>query len=255
MKILCVGDVVGDPGREYLSRKLQGLKKKYNVDFTIVNGENSYKSNGITPKSAEEIFDAGADVITTGNHAYKRKEMYDYFNENEYVIRPINYPEVCPGTGICKIDFIKTSVAVVNIMGTVFMENLPSPFLMIDSILEGISEKIIIIDFHAEATSEKIAFASYVDGRVSAVVGTHTHVQTADERILSNGTAFITDLGMTGPKDSSLGVRIDQVIRRYKTCMPTRYSIEENSECMLCGAVIDVDDITGKSKSIIRIQV
>lgn len=254
MNVLCIGDVVGDAGSDFLRKELYKLKKYYNIDMVIVNGENSARQNGISENSANSIFTSGADVITTGNHVFKRRDVYDYLDSEPYIVRPANYPESSPGRGWCFVDNLRGKVCVINIMGTVFMENLDNPFRKIDSILSQIDSKIIIVDFHGEATSEKIAFASYIDGRVSAVVGTHTHVQTADERILPNGTAFITDLGMTGVKNSSLGVNLDQVINKFVTCMPTRFD-SAIGDCFLCGVVIEIDNITGRSIKIERIQV
>lgn len=254
MVILCIGDVVGDSGCNFLRDQLPKLKKFYSTDLVIVNGENSAQQNGISINSAESLFTSGADVITTGNHVFKRRDAYDYIDSNPYIVRPANYPESAPGKGYCIIDKIYSEICVINMMGTVFMDNLENPFWSIEKILKQIDSKIIIVDFHGEATSEKIAFASYLDGRVSAVVGTHTHVQTADERILPNGTAFITDLGMTGVKHSSLGVNLDSVINRFVTCMPTRFD-PAKGKCFLCGAIIEVDNNTGKALKIEKVQI
>lgn len=254
MNIMCIGDVVGEPGCEFLTKQLHKLKKYYMADLVIVNGENSAKQNGISENSASDIYTAGADVITTGNHVFKRREIYDFLEADPYIVRPANYPETAPGKGFCIVDKPHGEVCVINMMGTVFMDNLENPFWKIDKILSEIDSKIIVVDFHGEATSEKIAFASYIDGKVSAVVGTHTHVQTADERILPNGTAFITDLGMTGVKNSSLGVNVDQVIEKFVTLMPTRFETAKG-KCFLCGVVIDVENTSGKAKSIEKFQI
>ncbi|MDR2655891.1 MAG: TIGR00282 family metallophosphoesterase [Oscillospiraceae bacterium] len=254
MRILCIGDVVGSAGCEFLLSELPKLRRFYNADFTAVNGENSNNQNGITPKSADIIFSAGADVITTGNHVFKKREIYDYLDENPYILRPANYPDSTPGRGFCTVDKGRYDVCVINLMGVVFMENLANPFRYIDSLLNGIKAKVVLVDFHAEATSEKIALASYIDGRVSAVVGTHTHVQTADERLLPKGTAFITDLGMTGPKNSSLGLCIEPIIQKFINYMPVRYSVADGA-CILCGVCIEIDEKTGKALSIERIQI
>lgn len=254
MNILCIGDVVGEPGCNFLEQELHKLKKYYMADVVIVNGENSAKQNGISESSAQQIYSSGADVITTGNHVFKMRNVYDFLDNDPYIVRPANYPPGTPGKGWCTVDKLHSEVCVINMLGTVFMDNLPNPFWEIDKILKQIKSKIIIIDFHGEATSEKIAFAKYVDGQVSAVVGTHTHVQTADERILPKGTAFITDLGMTGVKESSLGVNVDQVIEKFVTHMPTRFE-NAKGKCFLCGAVIEVDEKNGSAIKIERIQI
>ena len=229
MKILAVGDVVGSAGLEYLREKLPNFKRENSIDLCIVNGENSSDGNGITPKSAESIFTSGADVITTGNHVYRRKEMYDYLDENEFIIRPANYSDNNPGRGSCVVDKGRVMVSVINIMGNMFMsESLENPFITMDKVLEEHKDsKIILVDFHAETTSEKRSMGFYLDGRVSAVYGTHTHVQTADEQILKNGTGYITDLGMVGTTDSVLGVRKDIVIDKFKYNMPARFDFDQ----------------------------
>jgi metallophosphoesterase (TIGR00282 family) len=257
MKILCVGDAVGQPGCEFLLDRLPKIKRFYGIDFTIVNGENSNSQNGVTPKSAEIIFSAGADVITTGNHVYRKREIYSYLDETPNIIRPANYPASAPGKGFCIVDMTKYSLCVINLMGTVFMENLPNPFLRADEVLKELKEEapsVIVVDFHAEATSEKIAFASYLDGRVSAVFGTHTHVQTADERILPKGTAFISDIGMTGPKNSSLGLSIEPIIQRFVNYMPSKYVLAEGP-CLLSGIIMEIDEKTGRALTIERLRI
>ncbi len=254
MRILAVGDVVGTCGLECLREKLPELKKDKKIDLCIVNGENSSDGNGITPASSEHIFVSGADVITTGNHAYRRKEMYDFFDDNEFVIRPANYSKNNPGHGVCVVDMGRVSVVVVNLMGNIYMgDTLDNPFDVIDKILEKHSaNRIIVVDFHAEATSEKRAMGFYLNGKVSAVFGTHTHVQTADEQILSNGTGYITDLGMTGAVDSVLGVKPEIIIEKLKYNMPARFDFGRG-QAALSGCIFDIDDKTGKTIGVERV--
>ncbi|MGN1137842.1 MAG: TIGR00282 family metallophosphoesterase [Ruminococcus sp.] len=248
MRVLCIGDVVGKIGCEFLREKLPKLKREKNIDLTICNGENSADGNGITPTSAEHLFDSGVNVITLGNHSFRRREMYDYLDRSSTVIRPANFPVgTTPGVGCCTVDMGRLQVRVINLMGTMLMENnLENPFHKIDKILQEAEEKIVIVDFHAEATSEKLAFVNYVDGRVSAVFGTHTHVQTSDEHIFSGGTGYITDVGMTGPMESVLGVDPEIVIKKFKTQMPVRFDLKKGKCKMEC-IIFDIDDKTGKT--------
>lgn len=224
MNILVIGDVVGSVGCEFLRSKLPNLKRIKGIDLVIANGENSADGNGITPKSAEYLYDSGVDVITTGNHTYRRKEIYEYFDTQTHLIRPANYPDSAPGKGICIVDMGRIRVAVMNIMGTVYLENLRCPFETLDRLL-GTEDlpKICILDFHAEATGEKRALGYYADGKLSAIFGTHTHVQTADACILPAGTGYITDTGMTGPIESALGVKSELVIQKFLTKLPVRF--------------------------------
>ncbi len=253
MRILAVGDVVSAEGCDFLLSNLSKVKKHYNIDLTIVNGENSAVGNGVLPSSAEQIFASGADVITLGNHAFKRREIYDYLDEKGYfIVRPANFGDTAPGKSSCTVDFGSYKVRVISIMGQVYMDTPKSPFDIIDGMIEGVDERIVIVDFHGEATSEKIAFAHYVDGRVSAVFGTHTHVQTADEQILPQGTGYITDIGMTGPKQSALGVDVKCVIEKFKTNLPTRFETSGNP-CFLNAVIFDVDEKTGKTTSVERV--
>ena len=222
-KVLCVGDVVGNPGMDRIRRSLRYLKRKTNADFVIVNGENA-SVVGITPNQAEDIFDAGADVITLGNHSFAKKEICDYLDENSRILRPANYAPQVPGNGWGIYDTKFGSVAVVDLIGRVNMDYGPdNPFLMIEKILPKIDAKFIFVEIHAEATSEKLAMGYLLDGRVSAVWGTHTHVPTADAQILPKGTGFVTDLGMTGPKNSILGIRPDLSISKFKGDLYQRY--------------------------------
>lgn len=250
--LLFIGDVVGKTGCDFLASKLSGLKKQYNIDVTVVNGENSSQGNGITEESADSIIRAGADVITTGNHAFRHRDSMHIY-ERDFIIRPANYPEGgCVGKGICTLDMGAWSLTVINLMGTAFMDALDNPFTKIDEILENTDSKNILVDFHAEATSEKKAMGHYLTDRVTAIVGTHTHVQTSDEIILGSGTAYITDAGMTGPEISCLGADIGPVINTYRFHMPERFTPSANP-CFLCGVVIAFDEKTGKSHKIERI--
>ncbi len=257
MNILCIGDVVVSAGCNFLRQKLPVLKKLKAIDMVIVNGENSADGNGITPVSAEHIFDSGADVITGGNHSFRRSEMYPFFDENDRVIRPANFPAGTYGNGYTVIDFGYTKVGVINLLGVVYTEPLDSPFEVADKIVDKLKKdgvKIIIADIHAEATAEKKALGYYLDGRVSAVFGTHTHVQTADEQILPSGTGFISDLGMTGPLNSVLGVKPELAIKKMKDKLPVRFAIAEG-ECSICGCIFDIDKKSGLCRATERISI
>ena len=256
MNILAIGDVVGSIGCEHLRSKLPTLKKLKNIDMVICNGENSADGNGITPASADHLFDSGVDVITLGNHSFRRREIYDYLDENENIIRPLNFPEdTTPGKGVCIYDMGYTQVAVINLMGTVFLESLKCPFDMIDELLKSDRlPRIKIIDFHAEATGEKRAFGFFVDGKVSAVFGTHTHVQTADEEILPKGTGYMTDAGMTGPIESALGIRPEIAIKKFRTKMPVRFENQKGA-CKMDCVLFDIDKDTGMCKSVERFSI
>lgn len=255
MRILAIGDVVGTTGLEFLRRTLPKLKADNKIELCIVNGENSADGNGITPTSAEHIMASGADVITTGNHAYRRREMYDEFENKEFILRPLNHSAHNPGHGYCKVDKGRATVGVINLMGTMYMDPIDNPFNRIDSVLSELSDcRIIIVDFHAEATSEKRAMGLYLDGRVSAVFGTHTHVPTADEQVLPGGTGYITDLGMVGTEQSVLGVAPEIVIDKFKYSMPARFDFIRG-KAFLCGCIFDVDEKTGKTVSVERIMI
>ena len=255
MKILCIGDVVGAIGCRHLLATLPRIKRELAVDVCIVNGENSADGNGITPVSAKQIFDAGADVITGGNHTFRRHEFYDLLEENEFLLRPANLPAGTPGRGMTVVDRGRYQVTVINLQGTVYMEALTSPFESLDSLLkEAGNPKFCIVDFHAEATAEKRALAGYADGRISALFGTHTHVATADEQVLADGTGFITDVGMTGPTDSCLGVRTELALEKMRTKLPVRFATAEGA-CHMDGVLFTLDDVTGKCVSVKRIRV
>lgn len=252
MNILAVGDVVGKSGCEFLRKKLPELKRRYSVDVTIVNGENSAEGNGITPFSADSIFASGADVITGGNHTFRRREIYDVLEQNPFLLRPANFPSSAPGSGLCVVDKGAYKLAVINIMGQAYMSPvLESPFDTADRLIKEAEEencKIKIVDFHAEATGEKMSLAYYLGGRVTAVLGTHTHVPTADLKIMSGGEAFISDLGMTGPEHSVLGVRPELTVAMMKDKLPVRFLTAEG-DCFLCGALLEVDKSSGKTVS------
>ncbi|MCR5523580.1 MAG: TIGR00282 family metallophosphoesterase [Clostridia bacterium] len=249
MNILAIGDVVSEIGCNFVRQKLPSLKKVKGIDLCIANGENSAVGNGITPHSAQFLFDSGVDVITTGNHAFRRKEIYDFFDTEKNIIRPENYYVNAPGKGYVTVDLGYSSVTVINLSGSIYMDTCDNPFMAADSILEKINSKIIMVDFHAEATSEKGAMAYYLDGRVSGIFGTHTHVMTADAKILPGSTGFITDIGMTGPKNSILGVKPEISVNRLKTGMPARFDTAEG-ECMMNACVFGIDNSSGKCISI-----
>lgn len=250
---LILGDIVGQPGCRALFIGLKSLIRKYNADFVIVNGENAAGGFGITPDLADQIFAIGVDVITSGNHIWQKKEIYKYLDSTEKLIRPANYPGDVPGNGFCVITKKDFRMCVINLQGRVEMYDLDSPFDTASSIIRTQSDAAdgIIVDFHAESTAEKEALALYLDGKVNAVVGTHTHIQTADERILPEGTAFITDLGMTGPTGSVIGVDPEISIRRSLTQMPLKMEVLEMPG-VIRGVAVDISK-NGKTQSISRI--
>ncbi|MEI6578818.1 MAG: TIGR00282 family metallophosphoesterase [Eubacteriales bacterium] len=253
MNILTIGDVVGEQGCAFVRKHLPNLKKLKKIDLCIANGENSAAGNGITPTSAQSLFDSGVDFITTGNHIYKRREIYEFLDARKDVIRPANLYSENPGAGIGVIDMGSMQVGVINLMGQAFMNIAENPFLCIDALLDRLKNcNVILLDFHAEATSEKRAMGFYLDGRAAVVFGTHTHVQTADEQILPKGTGYITDLGMTGPIDSVLGVTPESSLTWLKNSMPARYEVPD-VPCMLSGCIFEVDAKANKCVSAERI--
>lgn len=256
MNILFIGDVVSAVGVEKLTRTLPRFKKEHRVDVVIVNGENAAVGNGLLPASADLLFAAGADCITGGNHTFRRREIYDYLDASPYCLRPANYKDDAPGKGFCVIDKGFVRVGVVNIMGTVFMEPLENPFDCADRTLSALKDEadFTVVDFHAEATAEKRALGFYLDGRAAAVVGTHTHVQTADEQILPHGTAYITDLGMTGPVQSVLGVTPELAIEKMRTNLPVRFQ-NPDGECRMQGLLVEIDKKTGKALRVERVSI
>ena len=257
MNILVIGDVVSANGCEFLRKHLPSLKRMKKVDLCIVNGENSAVGNGMLPNSVESIFASGANVITSGNHALRRKEIYETLDEEECLIRPANFHRTAPGKGYCVVDMGYCRVAVIKLIGRVYMEQAENPFEELDRIL-AIDEvkncSIKIVDFHAEATAEKRALAFYANGRVSALFGTHTHTQTADEQIFENGLGYITDIGMTGPERSVLGVEPDLAIEKMITGLPVRF-ITAQGDCRMDGCLFEIDNKSGKTVSVERITI
>lgn len=250
MNILVLGDVVNSEGCDFLKRKLSAFKKLKSIDFCIANGENSADGNGITPESAQDLFSAGVDFITTGNHVYRRKEIFDFLDDNEFIVRPCNYSSKNPGFGSKVVDCGFYSIGIINVMGTMYMENLENPFHAVDREIDSLKNKtnIILVDFHAEATSEKKSMGFYLDGRVSAVFGTHTHVLTADNCVSDNGTGYITDVGMCGVKNSVLGVDKDIVIDKFRFNMPKRFD-KATGPSMANGCIFTIDKSSGKCTS------
>ena len=256
MRILFIGDVVGEPGRRAIRELVPKLKSSEKLDFVIANSENIAAGSGVTPSLADELFDSGVDVLTSGDHIWKRKEVLDYIGISNRLLRPANYPEGAPGLGATVIKSESgESVGVINLIGRVFMQSVDCPFKVAKKEVESLKRKsrIIIVDMHAEATSEKVALGWYLDGEVSAVIGTHTHIQTADEKILPGGTAFISDAGMTGPYDGVIGRKKEQILARFLSQMPTKFEMAEG-DIQLHGVIVDIDSKTGKANSIKRIQ-
>ncbi|MFH0954011.1 MAG: TIGR00282 family metallophosphoesterase [Verrucomicrobiota bacterium] len=255
MRILMIGDIVGSPGRGAFARVVGQMRQKGQVDFVIANAENSAGGRGLTPALAEELFQAGADVLTLGDHAWDQKEIMPFLARENRVLRPANFAPACPGAGWITAETPAGPVTVINLVGRVFLAPYDCPFRAADQILNSGARlgKIIVVDVHAEATSEKIALGRYLDGRVSAVVGSHTHVQTADEAILPKGTAYLTDLGMTGPKDSVLGRDVASVLHKFLTGMPSAFKVATD-DVQLEGVLITADDKTGKATRIKRVR-
>lgn len=255
MKILALGDIVGLKTVEYLRDKLWHFRKDNGIDFVIANGENVNDIFGLGLDEAKELLDCGVDVITTGNHVWGRRDIYDFLDSTENVIRPANYPSGAPGSGYTIVNADGFKVLCINVLGTVFMDSLTSPFEAVDAVLareEG-NYDIALLDVHAEATSEKLAMGYYFDGRINAIFGTHTHVQTADERILAGGSGYITDLGMSGPTDGILGVDKECVLYRFLTKMPKRYVVSQG-EIEIQGAIFDIDPFAKKTLSVKRVK-
>jgi hypothetical protein len=256
VKLLFIGDIVGEPGRKAVKILLPKLRERHALDFVIANGENSAGGSGITPKLAEEIFSCGVDVITSGDHLWDQKEVMELLANEKRFLRPLNYPPDVPGRGSGIFEIKKIKIAVLNVQGRTFMQPpLENPFRLALDEVKKLREqtKIIFVDFHAEATSEKIAFARMLDGHASAVIGTHTHVQTADEQIFPGGTAYLTDAGFTGPHESVLGREIEPVLKKFLTGMPQRFEVAKN-RVLLHGAVIEIDEVSGKAIKIQRVS-
>ncbi len=255
MKILIIGDVVGHRSVEYLAGKLRRVRESLGASFVIANGENAAEIHGIRPSDADELFSAGVDLITLGNHAFSKKEIGVYLSDRQDIIRPANFPPLCPGAGYTILNVEGYRILVINVLGTALMESLACPFDTVDKILgrEAGEYDFAIADVHAEATSEKIAFGHYFDGRISIIFGTHTHVPTADERILPRGSAYITDVGMTGPVNSVIGTDVAAVIEKFRTKMPVRFTVadgEIRANCLL----VELDTSSKKATGVKRVN-
>ncbi len=256
MRIMAVGDVVGHSGVAYIVANLPRIKKQHSIDICIANGENAATGNGITRKHAQELWYAGVNLITLGNHVYDKREVIDIFADKLPIIRPANYPEGAPGIGSRILTAKNHKIGVLNIVGRVYLHPMDCPFRAADREIDNLREQgaeIIIADFHAEATSEKVAMGWHLDGRVSGIFGTHTHVQTADERVLPRGTGYITDIGMSGPRDSVLGVKREIALERFITCIPKRFENSEE-EAIFNSVVFDIDETNFKCKNIERVN-
>jgi len=255
LKLLFIGDIVGNAGRSILKEQLPDIKRQFSIDVCIANGENAAGGRGITYLIAQEIYDCGVDIITLGNHTWARKEIKNFITSDSKIIRPANYPKGVPGKGCTILSMNGTSIGVINLLGRVYMDSIECPFRTAEKEINAIKKQcsIIIVDIHAEATSEKAALAYFLDGKVSAVLGTHTHVQTADEQILKNGTAFISDVGMTGPAEGILGVDKEIVLEKFLTSLPVKFELAEGKG-ILNAVVLNIDNNTGKCNEITRIQ-
>ena len=257
MKILFIGDIVGEPGRRVIMKRLHRIIPQYEVDLVIGNGENAAGGFGITPEVAGDLFDMGLSVITLGNHAWDKKEAISLIEKDARLLRPANYPDGVPGRGSLTVETAKgETLGILQVMGRVFMPTLDCPFRVAEREVAALRRQTpaIIVDMHAETTSEKTAMGHFLDGKVSAVVGTHTHVQTADDQILPKGTAYLTDIGMTGPVNSVIGMKTDMVIQKFLTQMPRRLEVAVGP-AVLSAALIEVDGLTGKAIAIQRLQV
>jgi len=252
LKVLMIGDIVGQPGRKAVRRLLPELKHELGLDMVIANGENVAGGLGLTPETAQELFQDGVDILTGGNHIWDKKEIIPFLDGELPIIRPLNYPPAVPGKGY----LYRNGVLVVNLIGRTFIGNFDDPFRSIDALLDQFKDKakVIIVDFHAEATSEKCAMGWYLDGRVSVMYGTHTHVPTADARLLLKGTAYVTDVGMVGPRDSVIGDNPEDVIQRFLTQMYIRLNVATTGPVRFNSILVDIDDHTGKALSIARVD-
>ncbi|WP_163103312.1 TIGR00282 family metallophosphoesterase [Peribacillus alkalitolerans] len=257
MKLLFIGDVVGSPGRDMVKEYLPKLKEKYKPHTIVINGENSAAGRGITEKIYRQFLEWGANAVTLGNHAWDHKDIFDFIDNEKYLVRPANFPEGAPGEGLKFVKWNSIEVAIMNLQGRTFMPPLDCPFKKADELIEIAKRRtnVIFVDFHAEATSEKQALGWYLDGRVSAVVGTHTHVQTADNRILPSGTAYISDVGMTGPYDAILGMGKEPIIKKFLSSLPARFEVPKEGRTVLSGVILEIDEKTGNTKKIERILI
>ena len=255
MRFLIVGDVCGRPGRAAFAKYTPKIKAEQKIDVVIVNGENSAGGKGITRKSLDGLYHGGADIVTSGNHVWDKKDVLELIDSEPFLIRPANYPEGAPGKGYCVYPFRAKNVGVMNLSGRAFMPALDCPFQKVEDLLREMKDScdIIILDFHAETTSEKMAMGWYLDGRVNAVVGTHTHIQTADDRMLPGGTAYITDLGMVGPWNSVLGVTQECILEKFTTGRPVRFDLAEGPS-VYSAVIVEVDDATNRTVSIERLM-
>jgi metallophosphoesterase (TIGR00282 family) len=257
MNILCLGDIVGRPGREAVGGLLPKLIEEHNIELVIANAENAAGGAGIIANIAEELFSYGCDVLTSGDHIWDKKDIFDFLDQTPTLLRPANFPADAPGHGFCVVETKKgKKIGVINLLGRVFIRyNVNCPFEAATKALKEIyrQTRIVIVDFHAEATSEKIAFGHFIDGKVSAVFGTHTHVQTADEKILPQGTGYLTDAGMTGPFDSVIGQKKENIVERFLTSMPSKFEVA-TGDVGLNGVIFTIEDTTGVTTKILRIQ-
>ena len=257
MRILLAGDVIGRPGRRAFREHTQRLRREHGIDVTIVNGENCAGGKGITRKALDELYHGGADIVTSGNHVWDKREVLEFIDREPFLVRPANYPGQAPGKGYCVYPLRAKNIGVMNLSGRAFMASLDCPFQKAEELLREMEREcdVILLDFHAEATSEKMAMGWYLDGRVAAVAGTHTHVQTADARILPRGTAYITDLGMVGPWNSVLGVRTDNIIYKFTTGLPVRFEVEDEGPRVFSAVIVETDDKTNQAVGIERILI
>ena len=256
MRIMLVGDVVGRAGRRAFRTHTPRLRTERKIDVVIVNGENCAGGKGFTRKALDELYTGGADIVTSGNHVWDKKEVFDFIDDEPFLVRPANYPEGTPGQGYCIFPFKARNIAVMNLSGRSFMPPMDCPFQKVEELIAEIGDRadIFVLDFHAETTSEKLAMGYYLDGRADVVVGTHTHVQTADERILPHGTAYITDLGMVGVQDSILGVRTDLVLRKFLSGMTVRFEMAEGA-AEYAAVIVDIDDVQRRRTTIERVLI
>lgn len=255
MNLLFIGDVVGSPGRDMIKEYLPKLKEKYRPHITIINGENAAGGKGITEKIYRQFLEQGAQAVTLGNHAWDNREIFEFIEEAKYLVRPANFPKGTPGKGLVFLKYNNLEVAIINLQGRTFMNPIDCPFQKADELVSQARERtpFIFVDFHAEVTSEKQAMGWYLDGRVSAVVGTHTHVQTADSRVLPGGTGYLTDVGMTGPYDGILGVEKEAVLKRFLTSLPVRFEVPTSGRAQLSAVLFELDSKTGLTRKIERI--